>query len=139
MIAFWGVVLLGVCVAFGVLFVMYHMPVRDGQRPGALYSERCGGSFDGLALTPPLVALLLDEENIEIRFLGRTLVIPYAAVRSVWIGRSVLLRGVWIAHALTAVPSEIILFSRSNKRVCSIIEERVRNLRSSSAEIRGTR
>ena len=119
-------VLVGICGAFGVLFAMYHQNVPDPHRTGVLYVERCGGSFDGLALTAPLVQLLLSTENIEIRFVGRVITIPYSAVRSVRIERHIVFRGVWIAHDIAALPIEIILFSRRNEHVRNIIAVRSR-------------
>ncbi|HEY2092951.1 MAG TPA: hypothetical protein VGJ81_13775 [Thermoanaerobaculia bacterium] len=117
--------MMAIVLAVGIVVAIYTPSALAGT-PGVLYAERCGGTFDGMALTPPLVEVVLTQQSISIRYLSSTLEIPYSAVRSTRIDRHVLLRGVWIAHDLATPPTEIILFSRHNDKLRAIIDEQAR-------------
>lgn len=126
MTVFWTGVAAAVFAAVAMLLVIYRAPVT-GAGGGVLYAERCGGSFDGTALTPPLVELSLYADKIEVRYLSRRINIPFAAIRSVRLARHVLLRGIWIDHDLPTAPHEFILFCRNNERVRALIEQQMRS------------
>jgi hypothetical protein len=125
MTVFWTGVAVAIFAAVAALFVIYRAPVT-GAGGDVLYAERCGGSFDGTALTPPLVEVSLYADKIEVRYLSRRISIPFAAIRSVRLARHVLLRGIWIDHDVATAPREFILFCKNNERVRALIEQHMR-------------
>ena len=125
MTVFWTGVAVAIFIGAAALFVIYRAPVTAADKD-ALYAERCGGTIDGTALTPPLVEFSLYADKIKVTYLNRSGTVPFSAIRSVRVARHVLLRGIWIDHDAETAPRELILFCRNNERVCAMIQQQMR-------------
>lgn len=125
MTVFWIGVTVAIFAGGAALFVIYRAPATAADSD-VLYAERCGGTFDGTALTPPFVEFSLYADKIKVKYLNRSVVIPFAAIQSVRIAPHVLLRGIWIDHDAQSAPRELILFCRNNERVSAMIQQHLR-------------
>ena len=97
------------------LFLTISKQEHNAKQVNNLYpgfTFRCGGRFDGITLTYPIVKVQLDETNILITYTGVDLLLQYQNIESEILKTTLFSgNGIKIIHYNTNYPKEILLFT----------------------------
>ena len=123
--------IIAICGAGGGLFFIVFLllkissQARNAKQLNELYSGfefRCGGRFDGITLTYPIVKVQLEENSIFIAYMSVILILPYQSIE-VEIINTMFDNGIKIIHGIGNYPNEILLFTPYYKLLGKFIEE----------------
>jgi len=86
------------------------------------FEFHCGGRFDGITFTYPLVKIQIEKENILISYSGVNLLL-FCKNTEVEIVNNIFDRGIKIKHNIDNYPKEILLFTAYYKLLGEFISE----------------
>jgi hypothetical protein len=95
-------------------------PMENGLTP--IFQEQCGGRFDGLNLTIPLVRHALYKDFIAISYGKTQFILPYENITSAILRRHLFSKGITYSHNRTGIPISIIMWSRSPDTVLELLQ-----------------
>lgn len=119
---------------FGMFWHLFHyfftareVLLDEEKGVHTIYTERCGGCFDGFNFTIPFVRLSIYNDFIVISYSDKIL-LKFKEIDEVKVKRRFIMAGVHIYHHKNGIPKDIILWSFNPNKIKKIIDSKLSSL-----------
>lgn len=114
-------------IVFGYIINKRNLKLEIENKLTAVYSENCGGRFNGYNLSVPFVRLTIYTDFIIISY-TKKVVLKYNDIVKIEIKKHFISKGIHIYHKRNDIPKNIIIWTANSKKIKEIIESKLKEL-----------